>query len=484
MDSHETLAGRFEELLLRDRDADLDGTLNALLALVVLKRSSDEVGSGSLPVAACWNTLRDQDDLGGALEAAARALEVARPELRGVLTAIDFRDERAFGEPRRNERLLRDLVLGIDEMSFRDDAYGSPALLGSALVRLLDRVAIRTARRAGSHHVPRGLARLMVELVQPTWQMTLCDVEVSDGGVLGECLEYLRERSSEGSASSLDIAGQERTTSAWALARMVLHLGGCARAQIEKGDALRSPRLVDANGDLRRFDRVILHAPFNLNHWGAEELGADELHRFPFGVPVRSDLAYVQHTLAALEPEGRAVALVAPGVLFRADADAPIRRALVVNELVTAVVGLPPRLLLGTSMPSALLLLQGQSARIAGDGILFVRAEHLFENTKGEVLLGQEHIDQITGVVRSRASIPRFSQLVSAQEIAANAYNLSVSRYIDGAAIGPEFDSEALVAEIRRLECERDRANNAMDRMLADLMDSPAKAGPLQAREM
>src|SRR5690606_10345409 len=129
--------------------------------------------------------------------------------------------------------------------------------------------------------------------------------------------------------------------------------------RIEKGDTIRDPKLVQ-DGELMLFDRVIANPPFSLDNWGRETAESDGYGRFRFGVPpkTKGDLAFVQHMISTLNVDGRMAVVMPHGVLFRGSAEGDIRKRILEEDLVEAVVGLPPNLFYGTGIPAAVLLIR------------------------------------------------------------------------------------------------------------------------------
>ena len=108
-----------------------------------------------------------------------------------------------------------------------------------------------------------------------------------------------------------------------------------------------------------RFDVVVANPPFSLDKWGAETAEHDKYKRFYRGVSARSkgDWAFITHMIeTAVEAEGRVAVVVPHGVLFRGGAEGKIRKKLIEENLLDAVVGLPANLFYGTGIPAAILV--------------------------------------------------------------------------------------------------------------------------------
>ena len=170
----------------------------------------------------------------------------------------------------------------------------------------------------------------------------------------------------------------------WALARMNMFLHAKDAARVEWCDTLNSPALVESDG-LMTFDVVVANPPFSLDKWGAENAAADRYERFWRGVPPKSkgDYGFITHMIEiARRRSGRVAVIVPHGVLFRGGAEGRIRRALIEENLLDAVVGLPANLFTTTGIPVAVLVFD-RSREAGGDNaarrdVLFIDASKAF----------------------------------------------------------------------------------------------------------
>ena len=107
------------------------------------------------------------------------------------------------------------------------------------------------------------------------------------------------------------------------------------------------------------FDIVIANPPFSLKNWGYEEAQNDPFRRFRFGIPPKGygDYAFVQHMITTLNPRGRAGVVLPHGALFRGGAEGKIRKGILEEDLVEAVIGLPSNLFFGTGIPACLFIM-------------------------------------------------------------------------------------------------------------------------------
>ena len=321
-----------------------------------------------VPKRARWSEIQKAaSNLGEVLNKAASALEESNPSaLEGVLAGIDFNDERKLGDNKNRDNVLARLVQHFSTLNLKNANLSEPDMLGRAYEYLISKFADDAGKKGGEFYTPRGVVKLIVEILAPKEGMRICDPTVGSGGMLIESAQYL-ERHGE-NPKNLSLFGQEKNLGTWAICKMNVLLHNLPDARIEKGDTIRDPKLRTGDG-LMLFDRVIANPPFSLEEWGREIAEHDAYGRFRFGIPPKGkgDLAFLQHMIATTSGTGMVGVVMAHGVLFRGAAEGDIRKAILEDDLVEAVVGLPTNLFYGTGIPAAMLVLNraqgGEPAR-------------------------------------------------------------------------------------------------------------------------
>jgi type I restriction enzyme M protein len=246
---------------------------------------------------------------------------------------------------------------------------------------------------------------------------------------------------------------------------MVLH--GETQYQLEWGDTLRDPKLLGAGGHLRKFEIVVSSPPFSLKDWGHEGAERDAHQRYWRGVPPRmsGDYAFISHMVETLQPEtGRMAVVVTHGVLFRGAAEGQIRERLLQENLIDAVIGLPPKMFANTSIPVAILVLR--KGRV-DDSVLFIDASRSYQPGKIQNVLRPTDLDLIEDTYLGRRDVSQYARLVTRTEIAANDSNLNVARYVDTTEIESEIDLNALRLERARLTVELENLEAKLAALIA-----------------
>ncbi|MBE0508725.1 MAG: N-6 DNA methylase, partial [Marinospirillum sp.] len=216
------------------------------------------------------------------------------------------------------------------------------------------------------------------------------------------------------------------------------------------------------------FDRVIANPPFSLKKWGKEEADNDRYGRFPYGTPPKDagDLAFVQHMIASLNAEGMMGVVMPHGVLFRGATEREIRKGILTDDLLEAVIGLPAGLFYGTGIPACLLIINKNKAPERKGRVLFINSELEYEEGKNQNKLRLEDINKIVSTFDQYAEIKRYSKVVPLYEIAENDYNLNIRRYADTSPPPEIFDVRALLhggIPVREVESEYIREEILID---------------------
>lgn len=460
-----------------------------ILGLLFLKRLSDRfeeeseqlVAEGAdpededehqffVPKKARWLEIRKQaTGLGELLNVAAAALEEANSEaLEGVLAGIDFNDERRLGDAKQRDSVLSRLVIHFSKLNLRNDHLSEPDMLGRAYEYLIERFADDAGKKGGEFYTPHKVVELIVELLEPAEGHRICDPTCGSGGMLIQSAKYIVEHG--GQAKNFSLYGQEKNLGTWSIAKMNMLLHGFPDARLEKGDVIRDPKLVQ-DGELMLFDRVIANPPFSLDAWGHEIAGGDGHGRFRFGVPpkTKGDFAFVQHMVATLNMRGKMGVVMPHGVLFRGSSEGKIREGMLREDLVEAVVGLPPNLFYGTGIPAAILVFNRAKAKARKGKVLFVEASREFREGSNQNYLRDEDVKKIAASVHAFEDVERYARVVDVEEVEKNDWNLNISRYVDTAEAEERVDVASAVAKLREAEQARDEAKAAMDGFLREL---------------
>jgi type I restriction enzyme M protein len=365
----------------------------------------------TVPEAAAWDkvarTARGQ--LGQALNDAMLAIERANAHRQnnfdGILTGkIDFN---------KQDELPRDkLVNLINHFGSKhfDRTHVSDDLFGNAYEYLIRNFASKAGKSSGEFYTPAEVGFLMSEMLEPKPGMSICDWSSGSGGLLLQCLRYVKKHG--GDVRQLFLHGQESNVATYNISRINMILHGVPVWDHKQGDSLRDPRHLTSANRLKQFDRIIMNPPFSLEDWGHDTVASgDKFGRFSFGMPPASngDWAWLQQiakSLKDLDPEtgesGKGMVVMSQGVLFRgqpeqteeedgqnqkADAEYVIRRGFVEADLIECIVVLPSKLFYGNGVPACLLLLNKNRPEARKGRTLMIWASRHFRKANPQNLL-------------------------------------------------------------------------------------------------
>lgn len=460
---------------------------NYLLRLLLLKRLSDmfeeeaeatkhKTGNRDLawnspnehrffiPQGSRWSDLqRLEKNVGDGLNKALAAIEDANPKLQGILADTE-------NWKRVSDELLLKLIRYFSSLNLQNSNLVEPDLLGHTCEDLIEKFALSEGKMSEASTTPRQVAKLMVRLIDPRKGMQICDPVCGTGSLLVECTHHIKEQKSN--PCKVSLYGQALNRETWITARINLLLHDIFDSDIRLGNTIGEPKLVQKNGELMLFDRVIANPPFNLRNWGGDEIAEpnqEKYKRFCYGTPPNSsaDYAFIQHILATLKEAGSAAVLVPHGVLFRRSSEAEIRGGIIRDDLIEAVIGLAPKLFFGSSIPAVILVLNRNKQEDRRGNILFIDASFKYQAGRSQNYLRDEDIEQIISAYRNFQDRAGYAQVVSCEELAANDYILDIKRYITPLKL--EADMEAEINKLRELKTERARVESEMNECLQAL---------------
>lgn len=417
---------------------------------------------------------RNAPDIGEKIDKALAAIEDAnRPKLDGVFRDISFNSDNLGNTKDRNRRLKHLLEDFSDpKLDFRPSVINED-VVGNGYMYLIEKFAANSGKKGGEFYTPTCVSILLARLVNPQPGNRIFDPACGSCSLLIRAAEEIHEAGKP--SKNYALYGQESNGQTWALGRMNLFLHGKDDARIDWCDTINNPTLLE-DDKLMKFHTVVANPPFSLDKWGAEDASKDHHKRFARGVPPKSkgDYAFILHMIeTALPREGRVGVIVPHGVLFRGGSEGKIRKALIEENLLDAVVGLPENLFYGTGIPAAILIFD-RSREEGGPNhkrkdVLFIDASREFTPGKNQNALSDEHLSKIVATYRERSAIDKYSALATPKDIDENDYNLNIPRYVDTFEEEEEIDLKAVQAEINQLEGELANTRKKLDGYLKEL---------------
>lgn len=214
---------------------------------------------------------------------------------------------------------------------------------------------------------------------------------------------------------------------------------------------------------------VIMNPPYSLKY-NPESL-TDNLKCSRFGMPPASkaDYLFLIDGLLNLKAGGRAVFLFPHGVLFRGAAEKNIRKKYIDENLLDAVIGLPPKLFAATDIPTVAMVFIKNRKR---DDIFFINASETCNKMPKKNIMTEEHVNEILEIYKLRRGVKRYASVVTKEQIIENDYNLNIPRYVDTFIPEPPVDVYKLIHEFEELDVEIAKTEGELSKQIGDLVSN------------
>lgn len=357
---------------------------------------------------------------------------------------IDLASTKLGRTPNARNKLIAKVLAHLDAIDFQLGEVDSD-VLGDAYEYLIGQFASGAGKKAGEFYTPKQVSRVLAKIVTlgKTQIKNAYDPACGSGSLL---LRIAKE------ADVGEFAGQELNRTTYNLARMnmILHDVHFSRFDIRQEDTLEEPQHLE-----ERFEAVVANPPFSAKWKSSDNPLHETDDRYSqygrLAPSSKADYAFVQHMIHQLADNGTAAVVLPHGALFRGAAEGIIREYIIkdVNYL-DAVIGLPPNLFYGTSIPACILVFK--KCRVHDEDIFFIDASREFEKVGNQNALTDEQVEKIVQTYANRKSIERYAYLAPLSEVAGNDYNLNIPRYVDTFEEKEPIDLIAVTRSLQVLE--------------------------------
>jgi type I restriction enzyme M protein len=424
-----------------------------------------------------------KQDIGNMLNKALAAVEDENDALAGVLkNNIDFNAIK--GKTKIPDQKWKDLLDHFNQPQFVlvNDNFEFPDLLGAAYEYLIKYFADSAGKKGGEFYTPGEVVRLLVQLVKPHAGNEIYDPTVGSGGFLIQSHQYVDEQGED--PNDLALYGQDSNGTVWSICIMNMILHNIARFTIENADTLEDPQILD-HGQIRKFDRVLANPPFSQNYSRATLKFPSRFREWCPETGKKADLMFVQHMLASLKSDGHMATIMPHGVLFRGGKEKLIRELFINDDVIEAIISLPPGLFYGTGIPACVLVMNKNKPDALRGKVLFINADREFAEGKNQNKLRPEDIEKIDFVFTQKRELPKYSRLVDKREIVEkHDYNLNIRRYVDNTPDPEPEDVQAhLVGGVPEAEVQARKSDLAKFGVVATALFQPQRQGYLAFRE-
>lgn len=369
-------------------------------------------------------------------------------------------------------KVIKTIADGLTEFTSDSDS------LGDAYEYLIGQFAAGGGQKAGEFYTPQMISTILSRIVTLDCQ----DPAMGKKNHINKVLDFacgsgsllLNVRHEMGGKGIGKIYGQEKNITTYNLARMNMLLHGVKDTEFEifHGDSLANDwSILNEQNPAKKmtFDAVVANPPFSLR-WDPTEETAKDFRFGRYGVAPKSaaDFAFLLHGFHFLSEEGTMAIILPHGVLFRGGKELAIRKKLIEDDNIDAIIGLPTNLFYSTGIPVCLIVLKKCRKN---DKILFINAssdEH-YEKGKRQNYLRDEDVNKIVTTYQYRKEETRYSRQVSLQEIKKNEYNLNITRYVNLSKEEEQIDLLARNRELKKINMQIENARNRHNKFLREL---------------
>ena len=419
----------------------------------------------------------DFQDMFDSFNANAKRNAAAEDDFANVFSDVNLGDTRLGSSTNERAKALNDIVLMINEFNFKDDSGHD--ILGDVYEYLIGQFAANAGKKGGEFYTPHEVSQVLSKIVtlnskESDDQFHVYDPTMGSGSLLLTVQKELPNGDAEG---SVDFYGQELNTTTYNLARMNLMMHGVnyRNMNLKRADTLDADWPFDEKDGVQvpvKFDAVVANPPYS-QKWDIKNVDREKDTRFKgFGVAPASkaDYAFVLHGLYHLEKTGTMAIVLPHGVLFRGAAEGKIRKNIIKENLLDAVIGLPANLFYGTSIPTCVLVFKGREARGNNKDILFIDASNEFEKDKNQNKLTSENIEKIVETYQKRKDVDKYAHVASIEEIEENDFNLNIPRYVDTFEEEEVVPLSEIVTNINETRSEIEKTTNELYSLLDELV--------------
>lgn len=368
--------------------------------------------------------------IGEIIDGAMDAIEKSNVSLRGVLS-------KNYSSPDLDKTRLGEVVDLISDITLVNKHEKQSDVLGRVYEYFLNQFASSEGKKGGEFYTPQSIVRTLVEMIEP-YKGRIYDPCCGSGGMFVQSDKFVQEH--QGKIGDLSVYGEESNPTTWKLAKMNLAIRGIDNnLGPHQGDTFAN--------DLHkgeRFNYILANPPFNVKRWGGEKLQEDA--RWKYGVPPEgnANYAWIEHIISKLAPDGKAGFVLANGALSTSKNDElTIRKAILEDDKIDAIVALPSQMFYSTGIPVSLWFIdmnkESSNERSRKGETLFIDARELGEMIdRTHRSFNKDDIKRIADTYHAYRgtnnqeyqNIAGFCKAATVEEIAKNDYVLTPGRYV------------------------------------------------------
>ena len=386
------------------------------------------------------------DDVTVALQAFSRLIDPHHKKVfDGVFATLQTGLSKLGESSGARTKAIRDLIYLIKDIPM--DGKQDYDVLGFIYEYLISMFAANAGKKAGEFYTPHEVSLLMSEIVadhlKDRNEIKIYDPTSGSGSLLiniGKSVAKFIDNE-----NNIKYYAQELKQNTYNLTRMNLVMRGILPDNIvtRNGDTLEDDwPYFDENDPIGTYDplyvdAVVSNPPYS-QAWNPTDKESDPRYaRFGLAPKGKADYAFLLHDLFHLKSDGIMTIVLPHGVLFRGGEEGEIRKNLIEQNHIDAIIGLPANIFFGTGIPTIIMVLKQKRSNT---DVLIVDASKGFIKVGKNNKLRASDIKRIVDVVTKRESVQKFSKVVSRDEIRKNEYNLNIPRYVDSSEAAESWD--------------------------------------------
>ncbi|MCU5181201.1 type I restriction-modification system subunit M [Bacillus toyonensis] len=380
----------------------------------------------------------------------------------GLFDDVDLQSKKLGADDQQRNVTITEVLKKLDDV----DVIGHDGdVIGDAYEFLISQFASEAGKKAGEFYTPHMVSDMMAQIVaigqEDKKLFSVFDPTMGSGSLMLNVRNYLNY------PDSVKYHGQELNTTTYNLAKMNLILHG-----VDKGDMrLRNGDTLNKDWPTNEpytFDSVLMNPPYSAK-WSSDDTFLDDsrFNRYGKLAPKsKADFAFLLHGFYHLKDSGTMAIVLPHGVLFRGAAEGVIRKKLLEDGSIDAVIGVPANLFFGTSIPTTVIILKKN--RTTRD-VLFIDASNEFTKGKNQNELSKENIDKIVETYKKREDVEKYAHVATFDEIKENDFNLNIPRYVDTFEEEAPVDMATIGSAIQDIRKEKAELESSLYDMISSL---------------
>lgn len=231
--------------------------------------------------------------------------------------------------------------------------------------------------------------------------------------------------------------------------------------ELRLGDSLNS------NWSFGKADVVVADMPLAMSWRPSKDLEQDDRYKNYGKLPNKNEWPFILEGLDKLSDDGTMIALSAQGILFRAAKEYKVRRKLLEDGMIKAVILLPEKLYYGTSVATCLLVLKKSSK---DRDVFFINASKEYQKVKSNNVLTDDNIGKIVDVFNNQKEVKNFSRKVSFEEIQKNDFNLTMARYINQYQFQEKLNQQKEFEDLTKIDNKIGNVDEKLNKIMRELV--------------